>query len=44
LEQRAAVVDYMFEATKMDIEAAEIKKNLIEAEKNVSKGPSEIDF
>jgi hypothetical protein len=44
LEQRAAVVGYMSEATKLDNDAAEIKKNLIEAEKNVSKGPSEIDF
>ncbi|GBB87895.1 hypothetical protein RclHR1_01440010 [Rhizophagus clarus] len=44
LKQRVAVVEYMSEATKLDNDAAEIKKNLIEAEKNVSKGPSEIDF
>ncbi|CAI2161779.1 7392_t:CDS:2 [Funneliformis geosporum] len=44
LEQRAAVVEYMSEATKLDNNAVEIKKSLIEAEKNVSKGPSEIDF
>ncbi|CAG8534567.1 11296_t:CDS:2 [Funneliformis caledonium] len=44
LEQRAAVVEYMSEATKLDNNAVEIKKNLIEAEKNVSKGPSELDF
>ncbi|CAG8684778.1 19733_t:CDS:1, partial [Racocetra fulgida] len=44
LDQRAAAVEYNFEATVLDKVANEIKNNLIEAEKNVSKGPSEIDF
>ncbi|CAG8625265.1 21112_t:CDS:2, partial [Dentiscutata erythropus] len=44
LDQRAAAVEYNFEATVLDKVATELKASLIEAEKNVSKGPSEIDF
>ncbi|CAG8461490.1 17795_t:CDS:2 [Acaulospora morrowiae] len=44
LHQRAAVVEYHAEATNLDKISHEIRNNLIQAEKNVSSGPSEIDF
>jgi len=44
LDQRAVAVEYNSEATALDKIASELKANLIDAEKNVSKGPSEIDF
>ncbi|CAG8440141.1 12117_t:CDS:2 [Acaulospora colombiana] len=44
LLQRAAAVEYHAEATNLDKISHEIRNNLIHAEKNVSSGPSEIDF
>ncbi|CAG8463677.1 9995_t:CDS:2 [Diversispora eburnea] len=44
LNQRAEMVEYNAEATTLDNFASELKDNLIQAEKNVSSGPSEIDF
>ncbi|CAG8474256.1 9863_t:CDS:2 [Ambispora gerdemannii] len=44
LDQRGVVVEFMSEASNLESIGAELQQQLIDAEKNVASGPSEIDL